>query len=166
MMLMRLKAILDRVLSVAVAILLAFMTLLTTYQVITRYFFKSPSTISEDLLSYSFVWVSLLGTALVFGQRDHMSLSLLPDKLTGKSKFLLSVFSEVLIMVIVSMVFIFGGGEFLKVGMMQVSPTLNISMNWIYLILPISGVLIIIYNLINLYETIKKYSVSGKENYQ
>ncbi|WP_258756423.1 TRAP transporter small permease [Cytobacillus firmus] len=162
----KVKRALNQLLSIAVAVLLAFMTLLTIYQVIMRYFLKNPSTISEDLLSYSFVWVSLLGTALVFGQRGHMNMSFLPDKLKGTPKLTLEILSEVLIMIIVALVFLFGGSEFMEVGMMQLSPTLNISMNWVYIILPLSGILIIIYNIINLYETIRKYSLEGKENYQ
>jgi TRAP-type C4-dicarboxylate transport system permease small subunit len=162
----KVKSIMDKVLAGVCAFLLAFMTLLATYQVITRYVFKSPSTITEDMLSYSFVWVSLLGTALVFGQKDHMRLSLFSDKLKGTKQLALSISTELLIMAIAIIVFLFGGKEFMEVGALQISPTLNIQMNWIYIILPISGILIVAYNLINITQLIQKFNESGKEELQ
>lgn len=159
----KVKKIMDKVLSAACAVLLSFMTLLATYQVISRYVFSSPSTMSEDLLSYSFVWVSLLGTALVFGQKDHMSLSIFSDRLVGVNKFVLSIFTELLIMFIAIIVFLFGGTQVVGVGAIQISPTLNISMDWIYIVLPISGVLIIIYNCINIIQLIQQFNESKKE---
>ncbi|GGA20382.1 TRAP transporter small permease [Psychrobacillus lasiicapitis] len=159
----KVKRIMDKVLSAACAALLSFMTLLATYQVISRYVFSSPSTMSEDLLSYSFVWVSLLGTALVFGQKDHMNLSILSDRLVGVNKFVLSIFTELLIMFIAIIVFLFGGTQVVGVGAIQISPTLNISMDWIYIVLPISGVLIVIYNCINIIQLIQQFNESKKE---
>ncbi|QUG40633.1 TRAP transporter small permease [Psychrobacillus sp. INOP01] len=157
------KNIMDKVLSGACAALLSFMTLLATYQVITRYVFSSPSTMSEDLLSYSFVWVSLLGTALVFGQKDHMKLSIFSDKFKGIKLFALSIFTELLIMSIAVIVFLFGGTQVVGVGAIQMSPTLNISMEWIYVVLPISGVLIVAYNIINIIQLVQRFTESKKE---
>ena len=162
----RVKGLMDKILSAVCALLLLFMTALATYQVASRYIFKNPSTMSEDLLSYSFVWVSLLGTALVFGQKDHMSLTLFSDKFTGKGKLALSVFTELLIISTAVVVFLFGGRIFMGVGALQMSPTLNIQMNWVYVILPVTGVLIIIYNIINIIHSIQEYTLSDKEELQ
>ena len=46
----------------------AVMVVVGTYQVVVRYFFNSPSTVSEELLTYSFSWMALLSSALVFGK--------------------------------------------------------------------------------------------------
>ena len=37
-----------------------------------RYIFKSPSTVSEELISYSFAWMSMFAASYIFGKRDHM----------------------------------------------------------------------------------------------
>ncbi|MEH7391436.1 TRAP transporter small permease [Bacillus sp. JJ1474] len=160
------KKILDKVLSGVCAGLLAFMTLITIYQITLRYVFNSPSTMSEDILSYSFVWVSLLGTALVFGQKDHMRLSFFSDKVKGRGQLAISIFSELLILAVAISVFLVGGKAVMGVGALQISPTLSISMDWIYIILPISGVLIIIYSLINIIQTIQEFNESGKGELQ
>ena len=153
----------DKVLSGSKGFFPSYILSAKTPRLITRYVFSSPSTISEDLLSYSFVWVSLLGTALVFGQKDHMKLSILSDKLKGAKQFALLFFTELLIMSIAIIVFFIGGTKVVGVGSIQISPTLNISMEWIYIVLPISGVLIVLYNFINIIQLVQQFTKSKKE---
>ena len=151
------KTWLNKILSCAAAALLAFMSLLAVYQVFMRYIMKNPSTMSEDILSYSFVWISLIATALVFGERDHMNLTFFLDKGTPIVKLMLSLLSESLVMIIAFMVFVVGGKKFMNVGAIQVSPTLGITMDLVYLILPVSGVLIILFSVINMIELVASY---------
>lgn len=151
------KTWLNKILSGAAAALLAFMSLLAVYQVFMRYIMKNPSTMSEDILSYSFVWISLIATALVFGERDHMNLTFFLDKGTPIVKLMLSLLSESLVMIIAFMVFVVGGKKFMNVGAIQVSPTLGITMDLVYLILPVSGILIILFGVINMIELVASY---------
>ena len=65
-----------QVLGFVIIALFAFMTLIGTYQIVTRYFFNRPSTVSEELLTYAFTWMALLASAYVFGKRDHMRMGL------------------------------------------------------------------------------------------
>ena len=158
------KMILNKVLSAACAVLLAFMSFLTCYQVFMRYVVHRPSTMSEDILSYSFVWVSLLATALVFGERNHMNLAFFVEKLSMPMQKAAAVFAELLILAVAVVVFIFGGQGFMEVGAMQVSPTLGVTMDLIYSILPVSGVLIGLYNVINIVEILTGTLALGKED--
>ena len=63
----KLRAAIMKILGVVITLLFILMTLVGTYQIVTRYFFNRPSTISEELLTYSFTWMSLLASAYVFG---------------------------------------------------------------------------------------------------
>lgn len=76
-----LKQGLDRFLATVCIIDFIGMVLLTVYQVIMRYVFKSPSSVSEVLARYCFVWLILLSATCVFGQRDHICITFLKDKL-------------------------------------------------------------------------------------
>lgn len=90
------KAI-DNVLSSACAIIFAAMVVIGTYQIITRFIFKNPSTISEELLTYSFTWMALLATAFVFGKRDHMRMGFMADKLNEAGRKVLAIVAEFLL---------------------------------------------------------------------
>ena len=65
----KLRKMLNKVIETICMTLLVFMVVLGTWQIITRYVLNNPSTVSEDLLIYSFVWMALLGSAYVFGKK-------------------------------------------------------------------------------------------------
>ena len=54
----KLKNILTKILEVICVIMFAFITIVGTYQIVTRYVFNAPSTVSEELLTYSFTWLA------------------------------------------------------------------------------------------------------------
>ena len=58
------RKLLDKCLITFCVFLFMFMTVIGTYQIVTRYFFNSPSTISEELVTYSFTWLSILAAAM------------------------------------------------------------------------------------------------------
>ena len=161
----KLRSILNKVIETVCMILLVFMVVLATWQIITRYVLNNPSTISEDLLIYSFVWMALLGSAYVFGKKDHMTMVFLRQKLEGKSdklKLGLNVMTELVVMAFSALVLVLGGVQISMLAMGQVSPALGISMGYIYLALPLSGIITIIYNILNLADLKKEVSESKK----
>lgn len=69
---LKIKAGIMRVLSIVIIFLFAFMTVIGTYQIVTRYFFNKPSTVSEELLTYSFTWMAPSCFCLcVWKERPH-----------------------------------------------------------------------------------------------
>src|SRR5699024_12291276 len=132
MVLMSMRNAVDKVLRVTCAFLFLFLVFLNFYQVFMRYVVGRPSTISEELLGYSVVWLSLLGAALVFGYDGHIKVPIFYDKLKGLGKVVALITIELLIMIIAISVFIIGGSKLMEVGALQVSPTLNITLNWVY----------------------------------
>ena len=78
----KIREVLMKILGLIIIFLFAMMTIIGTYQIVTRYFFNRPSTVSKELLTYSFTWMALLASAYVFGKRDHMIMGFLADKIT------------------------------------------------------------------------------------
>lgn len=148
----QIRTCIDKVVSTAAALLFAFMVCIGTYQIVVRYFFNSPSTVSEELLTYSFTWMALLAAAYVFGKRDHMRMSFLSDKITGKPKMILEIAIELLIMVMVGFVMIFGGFSIMQLTMTQSTASLGISMGVVYTIIPVSGCIIFVYGILNIID--------------
>ncbi len=151
----KLRKGIDKILSYACAIAFALMVIVATYQVVVRYVFNSPSTVSEELLTYSFTWMALLSSALVFGKRDHMRMGFVADKLTGTAKVVLEVVIELLIMLMVAAIMIFGGYSIVQLTMTQVTASLGIPMGIVYTIIPISGILIFVYGILNIIDLCK-----------
>ena len=132
--------------------LFAFMVVVGTYQILVRYLFNKPSTVSEELLTYAFTWMSLLAAAYVFGKRQHMRMGFLADKLAPKNKRILDMVIEVIIMVFTSIVLIYGGIQITSLTMSQKTASLGIPMGYIYEVVPACGILILVYGLLNLLD--------------
>ena len=146
------KKILNKILKVVCMSIIVLMVILALWQVISRYFLNKPSVTSEELLIYCFVWVSLLGAAYVFGKRDHMAMSFFVEKLSPTKNNLTKIASEVAVLIFAGLVLVYGGIEITKLAMGQVSPALGIPMGYIYTVLPLSGIITIVYSIINLKE--------------
>ena len=158
------RKVIDLVLSSACALIFAAMVCIGTYQIVTRFVFRSPSTVSEELLTYSFTWMALLATAYVFGKRDHMRMGFMADKLGKTGQKILSVISEILIMVLAGSVMIYGGITIMDLTMTQSTASLGVSMGVIYTIVPLSGVLIVIYSIMNIIDLVTGYEKEQKED--
>ena len=76
----KLRKALNGVLNVLAGGSMAVMAILTTYQVVARYIFNSPSTWSEELVGYLFGWSTMLGATIVSGERGHMNIPILVDR--------------------------------------------------------------------------------------
>lgn len=145
----KVRAGIMKFLGIAIIFLFAFMTVIGTYQIVTRYFFNRPSTVSEELLTYAFTWMALLGSAYVFGKRDHMRMGFLADKISGNAKKILEVFIDLLTFAFAGVVMVYGGISITKLTMIQTTASLRVPMGYIYVIVPITGVMIMLFSLMN-----------------
>lgn len=146
------RSIMDKTLSAVCGIMFAAMVCIGTYQIVTRYVFNSPSTISEELLTYTFAWMALLVSALVFGKREHMRVAFLADKVTGKAKVCLEVVVELLVVAVALIVLFYGGLTIMQLTMTQKTASLGISMGLVYAVVPITGAIIGIYGVFNIVD--------------
>ena len=142
----------DSVLGLCQIILFAAMVIVGTYQILVRYLFNRPSTVSEELLTYAFAWLSLLGAAYMFGKRGHMRMGFMSDKLNRSVRRGLDIASECLIFSFAAIIMVYGGIQITSLTMGQKTASLGIPMGYVYSIVPVSGVLILIYSILNITE--------------
>ena len=136
----KVKFWMDKFLSIACAVLLSFMTILVLIQVFSRYVLNSPVAFTEELVRYSLIWTGFIGAAYAFSTREHMSLTLVRDKFTGKAHTALLVAID--------------GFKLAVSASREFSALLGIPRSLVYSIAPISGIFIIIAQIINIYEDI------------
>lgn len=155
----KVKKYVDKLVELLCISIVAIMTLLITYQVVSRYVFNSPSAVSEVLSRYLFIWLILFGSAYVFGLREHMAISYIKQKFSSKVQILVDMFSELIILIFALSVMIIGGNSASTRQMWQMDSALQIPIGIIYMAIPISGGLMIFYffcNEIKLYRQLKQ----------
>lgn len=127
------------------------------WQVLSRYLLGDPSTITDELARYLFMWTGLIGAAYTTGQKKHLSINLLTANLTGVRKQASELIIEAATVLFASIIMLYGGGKlFLKVlAMGQVSPALGIPMGYVYLAIPAAGALILFYSILSIVDILR-----------
>lgn len=148
----QIRKILNTILNVLAGGSFILMTVLTCWQVFTRYILENPSSWSEELVSYLFAWMALLGASLVVGERGHMNIPLLVEKVNPSFRKILCVISEVIAALFAGVILVYGGVQITNLAMAQMTSSLGVPMGVFYIVLPLSGVLNVIYSIINIVE--------------
>ena len=100
------------------------MVVLTCWQVFTRYVLQNPSSWSEELVSYMFAWMALLGASIVVGERGHMNIPVVVERMGKGAQMFFSIFSEVVACVFAAVILVFGGVQITTLAMGQMTSSL------------------------------------------
>ena len=143
------KTMLDRILESTLFLLMVLICVSVLWGVFTRYALGSQASWSEELARFLLIWIGLLGTAWASGQRMHLAITLLPEYLQGQQQAYLLRFIDLLVLLFAAAVLLVGGGRLVYLTNMlgQSSPAMGIPMETVYLVLPLSGLIIIYYKL-------------------
>jgi TRAP-type C4-dicarboxylate transport system permease small subunit len=155
------RRVVDRALE---SLLVAFMSLMVInvlWQVATRFVLRNPSPFTEEIARYLLVWVGILGGAYAVGKRIHLAIDLLPTKLEGRRKVMLELFIEACIFVFAALVLVIGGSGlvWLTLDLGQSSAALQVPLGFVYLVLPLSGILMMFYSALHGAEALNRLRV-------
>lgn len=135
--------------------LFAVLVLVVVWQVFSRQVLSAPSTWSEELAKYVFIWLGLFGAALVFGERGHIAVDALVRKLPDRWQRWNAVLGQTVIAAFAVLVLIYGGWQVSELAWNQSMPGLPLKVGWLYLALPLSGVLVLFYTVYHLAAVVR-----------
>lgn len=157
----------NEILNFTMRLLMAFaMTVLVLggfWQVFSRFVLGNPSTFTDELLRYTLIWAGLIGSSYCFYKDEHLYLGLIKDRIKGKFSIINKIFVEIITLMFVIYIYIYGGIKLVSVNTSQLSSVLRIPMGIIYAILPISGVFIILAKTIRYSMQYKEYKKNELE---
>ena len=154
---LRLKEIVDKVLSWTLVVLMSLLVIDVLWQVFSRYVLGDPSSITEELARFLLIWVGLLGAAYAAGKRMHLAVDILPNKLEPAKRARLDIVLLVGIIIFAMTVMVYGGARLVQITLFlgQTAAALQMPLGYIYIALPVSGILIAFYALIEIIEILK-----------
>lgn len=143
----KLRQGIDKVLAWAVIALMGIAVLNVLWQVFTRWVLRDPSSYTEELARYLLIWVGLLGASYAAGKKLHLAIDLIPSKLEGKARHYLELVIEACIFFFALFVMAVGGTRLVALTLYlgQTSAALGIALGYVYLVIPLSGILIMFY---------------------
>lgn len=154
---MSVRKIIDKALEWVLVFLMSILVLDVLWQVISRYVMSSPSSYTDELAGYLLIWVGLLGAAYVAGKREHLAIDLLLQRSSNKRKFKLEITISVIVILFAIVVMVIGGSwlVYTRFFLTVKSAALGLPLGVVYLVLPISGLLISYFDIDNIINMIK-----------
>ncbi len=140
---------LDRLVAFIVVALLVAMTAITSAGVFWRYIMNDALSWAEELGCYMLVWVSFLGAALATYRGTHIGIDVVYDRLPRWAQRILDILVNGAIVVFMGAILL-SSLKILPVVHTRISPTLFISMDIPYLVLPVSAGIIIFQTLVRM----------------
>ncbi len=144
--------ILNKVLEVSLVILMSVLVLDVLWQVFSRYLLSSPSSLTDELAGFLLIWVGVLGAAYVAGRKEHLAIDILIQRSPpARQRFLLYLIHSLIFLFALSVMVT--GGFILVYSrfVLQVkSAALQLPLGFVYIVLPISGLFIMFYEVFHM----------------
>lgn len=144
----------DKIVGYFLALLMGVMTVDVLWGVLTRYAFGAQASWSEELARFLLIWIGILGGAYAAGMKMHIAIELLQPNLSIKNQKRLRLVIDLLVILFAISVLVIGGFRLMYITQTlgQLSAALRVPMSLVYSVVPLSGILIVVYKFIEMRE--------------
>lgn len=145
---------LNRVLEIFLVFLVSILVIDVLWQVFSRYLLSSPSSFTDELAGFLLIWVGVLGAAYVAGRQEHLAIDILIQKSSPARQKKLHYFIYSVIFLFALFVMVVGGVILMysRFVLQVKSAALQLPLGYVYSILPISGLIIMYYEVLHILE--------------
>lgn len=161
-----LRQAIDRVLGGTICLLMAAMVTNVLWQVFTRFVLRNPSSFTEELARYLMIWVGLLGSAYASGRKSHLALDLLTGHLQGNRRRISEFTIHAVVLAFSLAIMVGGGGRlvWIQLSLGQQSAALQWKLGYVYLAVPLAGILIAFYSVAALLDAARGEAKAGEQS--
>ncbi|MBO0324100.1 TRAP transporter small permease [Muricauda sp. CAU 1633] len=154
---MKLRQKIDAILGKVLMVIMGVMVINVLWQVFSRYLVGIPSSFTDELARYLMIWLGIIGAAYVSGRKMHVAIDILPSRLSKKSQKKFSIVANAIIILFCLTGMVIGGFRLVHMTytLEQYSPSLQIPLALVYIVIPISGLIIIFYKVLDILNLTK-----------
>lgn len=157
---MRVRNRIDQLVRLLLVGLMSVIVLDVLLQVVSRYLFQSPLGFTDELAGFLLIWVGLLGSAYATGEKQHLAIDLISDKFTPAKRRYLEIVISFFVIAFAVGVLVVGGVWLVYTSFLfgQLSASLQVPLGYVYLVVPLSGLLIVYYSIDNTLQLLHQLS--------
>ncbi|BCJ86921.1 TRAP transporter small permease [Effusibacillus dendaii] len=148
-------------LEVIIGSCLAVVVIATFLQVLFRFVLKVPAPWTEEITRFAFAYMVFFGTALGVKHHRHLSVDII-DHLSKKIRSVVVTIGYLISILFVA-VFTYYSWVHTTNSTMQTTPTLEVSLMYMYIVMPISGVLMLFYLIKGMLDELKGKQEGGTQ---
>lgn len=147
-------AVLDRILKYTLTLLAVTLTISVFLQVLIRFVFKYPLPWTEEVARIAFVYCIFVGATIAVRENSHLHVDALLVALPKKAARALVFLGMILVGVFLAFV-TWQGIVLVRATGVQMTPVMQIPFKHLYLVLPVSGAIMLLYLASNLLDLIR-----------
>lgn len=136
------------------AVLMAVMTVLISWQVFARYVMGNSLTFSEEVARFSTVWLTMLGAAYAYRYGALIAVELLPSLMGPRMATALKI-AVALASAVFALVLLREGWAITQRVLPQTAPSTRVSMAWLYAAMPAGAAMILLNALAVIAESLR-----------
>jgi len=141
-------------LEILVGTMLAAICVIVFMGVFFRYFLHIGLGWTEELARYLQVWMTFVGATVAVKRWSHFQLTLVNQLIPAGAHRFTSIFSILVVMALAA-IMIKNGADITRVSWSQTSPIMGWNFGYLYLVVPVSGVLMELFAVRHLIRAIK-----------
>jgi TRAP-type C4-dicarboxylate transport system permease small subunit len=164
---MRLRKYVDRTLEIFLVLIMCLLVVDVVWQVASRYLFANPSSFTDELAGFLLVWVGIAGAAYVKGKNEHLAIDILHGKLAPATRIKLLIFINLLVTAFCLSIMVAGGSwlVYTRFVMDQISAAMHIPIGFVYLIVPVCGLIMSYYSLDDIKNLYREWKTSDHSSH-
>ena len=151
--------VIDEAIKAVLVILMIALSVLAFYQVVSRSFWKVPSW-NEEAIRFLFVWASCLGAAVGIKEHVHIGIDVVVNLLPEMGKNYVAILVQIVLLFFDAFIIKYGF-ELVSMTLHQPSPALRLPMGYVYLAVPVLGVLGAFYSLVEIGKIVQTIKGAG-----
>ena len=135
------------VLGTLTVLVFTILVICVVWQVVSRFILGAPSTTTDEIARFLFMWVAFVGAAYTLGQNRHLAIDIVSLSLRGKALRNVRVMVIMIIAAFCGIVMVYGGWELMvkTLASGQMTPALRLPMGYVYGAIPFSGLTMLFY---------------------
>jgi tripartite ATP-independent transporter DctM subunit len=131
-----------RLLEIAAGLLIGVLAALVSFQVFARYVLNDTPPWSEELCRYLFVWVSFLGACVALRRTSHLGVDSVVVRLPPGARELVR-HAVTAVVAAFAAIMVWQGLELVPEMASQRSPSMGISLQYLFIVMPIAGAIML-----------------------
>jgi TRAP-type C4-dicarboxylate transport system permease small subunit len=139
----RIADIIAFVTNIGCVLIAALMTIVVIAGVVARYVMQNPMVWTEEIARMAMIWTAYLGMSIAVRQRGHLGVLFFVQKLPLVLQRVVKLFTDSLILIFLY-ILIVNGVKMVIAAQIQIEPATGIIMSYPFLIVPLSGLLMMI----------------------
>ena len=114
------------------------------WQVFTRFVMGAPSSWTDELATLLIIWVAMIGASVAFLRGQHLGMDYFVNRCSATVQRRCAMLVHLVVALFAFMVLLVGGIRLVSLTLLtnQLSPALGVKMGYVYLAIPICGLVV------------------------